>query len=189
MPTRYGADEESLRIDPADPLEQPAPMRTVGPVRAVTTPLGSGVPAPFFIAADTGCANAALRVTGGGHFTARVGIGVCPSSSNPGLQITGPGSTLLRLNTNTSGPVLYITPFDDTSQALRISNAADSITRHEFFGNGNVNLAQGAGIVVIGSGSAPVLDVTNGLSIRAGGTIPLALRTSSWLLVDRKSVV
>lgn len=179
----YGANSGTPRIDAPQPLEQPAPLRTIGPIRAVTTPLGDVVAAPFSIGADTGCVNAALRVTGGGHFTARVGIGICPSSSNAGLQVTGPGNSTVRIVSTSTGPVLYISPFDDTSEALRISNAADSVTRHEFRGNGTALLSQGAGNTIIGNGTAPALDVTNGLSIRSGTGIPLALRTNNWLLV------
>ena len=161
----YGANSGSPRVDAPQPLEQPAPLRTIGPIRAVTTPLGSIVASPFSIGADTGCTNAALRVTGGGHFTARVGIGICPSSTNPGLQISGPSNTTLRLVSTSSGggPTLYITPALDTEQALRISNAIDSAVRHEFFGNGNVNLAQGTGALVVGT------DPGGSQTLRVGG--------------------
>jgi hypothetical protein len=211
----YGANV-TPRIDAPQPLEQPAPLRTIGPIRAVTTPLGSGVVGPFFIGADTGCANAVLRVTGGVHLggaEAVLGVGICPpnqvegnawinnelvvgtdptgtqklrvggSVKASGMLLQGAGSTLLRM-VMTSGTVgLYISPFADTDQALRISNAADNATRHDFRGDGTALLSQGAGLTIIGSGSVPVLDTTNGLSIRSGSAIPLAIRTSNWAAV------
>lgn len=87
MPPRYGAS----RVDPDFALETSYadPQRVVGPIKAVIT-ASQIVPPPFSVGADTGCANAALRVTGGGHFTQRLGVGVCPISTSPGIDVAGP---------------------------------------------------------------------------------------------------
>lgn len=125
-------------------------------------------PGPVIIGTDPG-GSAILRVGGAARFAS--------------ATIQGSG-TVARLVGTGSGIGLYITPFADTEQALRISNAADSVTRHELYGNGNAFFAQGGGVVVTGNGSAPSLDAgIGGISIRTGSAIPLAIRTSNWAAV------
>src|SRR5882672_5598648 len=90
MPGRYGSSDDDPRIDPSFSLESYAdPTRVTGPIRAITS-VPSAVTAPFSIGADTGCTNANLRVTGGGHITARLGVGICPISTTPGIDVAGP---------------------------------------------------------------------------------------------------
>ncbi len=90
MPGRYGSSDDDPRIDPSFSLESYAnPTRVTGPIRAITS-VPSAVTAPFSIGADTLCANANLRVTGGGHITLRLGVGVCPISTTPGIDVAGP---------------------------------------------------------------------------------------------------
>lgn len=88
--SRYGASGSSPRQDPSFNFEEgyADPTRTIGPIRAVTA-VPTIVAGPFSVGADTGCANAALRVTGGGHITARLGVGTCPVSSTPGIDVAG----------------------------------------------------------------------------------------------------
>lgn len=90
MPGRYGASGDNPRMDPSFNFEEgyADPQRTIGPIRA-TTSVPSTLAGPVSIGADTGCTNAILRVSGGGHFAGRVGIGVCPTSTVPGMDIEG----------------------------------------------------------------------------------------------------
>src|SRR2546426_765805 len=81
---RYGATSDDPRIDPTFSLEGYAdPARIIGPIRAITT-IPTVVTGPFSIGADTGCANALFRVTGGIHATTVLGIGICPPNSTAG---------------------------------------------------------------------------------------------------------
>lgn len=88
---RYGATYNDPRIDPTPILEAPPPLRINGPIRAVTSfPDAPVFQGPLSVGADTGCANALLRVSGGVHSTARLGVGICPISTTPGIDVAGP---------------------------------------------------------------------------------------------------
>lgn len=149
MPLRYGAGvgDNSIRLDAPNPLEQPAPLRTIGPVRAVTAPLGNIVGAPFFVGTDTGCAVAEFGVTGSVHITAALGVGLCP-----------PNETLGNAWINNQ---LVIGADPTGTQTLRVGGAVKA--------TGQVDFTVGPLIVGTDPGGSESLRV--GGSIRATGAI------------------
>lgn len=67
------------------------------------------------------------------------------------IDNTAAGNALYAKQSSATGYGLILIPgADATYEALRIRDAADSATRHSFFGSGDVHLCQGAGNVGIG---------------------------------------
>lgn len=163
----YGANAGTPRIDAPQPLEQPAPLRTIGPIRAVTTPLGDVVGSPFSVGADTGCANAALRVTGGGHFTQSVGIGVCPPGVTGDLTVAGTSDTTalgydsIRIGVVAGIPTIKLE--DSGSFRWLIENNA-GVLRFLFPGAAPIPLQISTSAVIIGT------DPSGAQTLRVGGS-------------------
>lgn len=106
-----------------------------------------------------------MRITAGG----RIGIGT--SSPNAGLhtQYSIADNYIARfVNSSSSGYGVYIRNGDDTKNALSINNAADSLSNHVFFGNGNAFLAINQGRLGVGTTSPATIAHFKGADAVAG---------------------
>src|SRR2546428_3915505 len=163
---RYGATSDDPRIDPTFSLEGYAdPARIIGPIRAITT-IPTVVTGPFSIGADTGCANALFRVTGGIHATTVLGIGICPPNSIAGnawinnqlVVGTDPtGGNTLRVGGNAK--IQTAGGASDSSSALFVNSsssftglAINAPTGQDVFVEFMQNSAKTGGITLQGSG-------------------------------------
>lgn len=120
--------------------------------------------------------------------TKRLGIGTSSPASPLSILTNFAGFSLQITNANAAGQGLNIIPGIDSSAAAVINNAANTVARHQFFGNGNVIIGSGgAGFYNFGStlttgANAGDIILRNTGTYRAvnnAGTSTLALLTST----------
>jgi len=103
--------------------------------------------------------------------TGNAGVGILSPSVPLHVEKSSPSNYVMRIvNTSGTGYGLYIRNGNDNQNALSINNAADSLSNHVFFGNGNAYLAINGGRLGIGTNSASTVAHVKGTDAAAGAT-------------------